>query len=580
MSLDPTRLEQEYRARLKRSPQRRVLTDDRTAVGIRWDRGEKRPAVTLSVDDVITHADRFDLLNPKQRAAFADNAPEELRAEVGAALLDFAGVAPPQRAAEPEASAHTVLIVPTEPSTDQVVLAEVLEVARAHLQRHAILPPHADTAVVLWCGLTHFLEHVSYFGILHVMSPTRESGKTRVLELVHLLSARAWSVVSPSLSPLFRVIAKDAPTLILDEADTLPREHFNTFTAIFNDGVRRGGGIPRTAKQADDTFNVECFPVYCPKAVGSIGVPFGDATVSRTLRVAMQRATPDELTRLAKFRQDHAEARWAGNVRRQFARAAADYGPSLAALLEQAADDNTLAVPMPPGVDGRQAQVWEPLLALADVAGADWPALARTACAHFVASLKAAEPADDRVRLLADLRCYFREHPEKRAASSDELLRYLTEDETRGWAEYRGGKGLTAAGLGRLLKPFGLRPILSRSDASTPSGRGRVWVRAELEPVWDRLAPSSDNEQMGPPECVTPVPPVPQTPLAATGGTLGTDSTGSGIATAIPASTTGSRVRVTLNDGTHVDTDANAPDLPMFTARIVRNEPLQHEPVE
>lgn len=585
MSLDHVRLEQDVVALRDRSPLRRVLTDGRTAVGIRWDRGEKRPAVTIYVDDEATYADRFDLLNSRQRAAFAEHAAEDLRTEVGAALLSLATAAPPPRSAEPEVNPRPVPITPTEPWPDPVVLAEVLEVARAHVQRHAILPPHADTALVLWCGLTHFLEHVHYFGILHVMSPTRESGKTLVLELVHLLSARAWSVVSPSLSPLFRVIEQVSPTLILDEADTLSREHVGTFVAIFNDGVRRGGGVARTGKQSNDSLEAEWFPVYCPKAVGSIGVPFGDATVSRTIRVVMQRATPDELARLKKFRQDHAETRWARDVRRRFARAAADDGPTLAALLERAAadDDAAAAVPMPPGVESRPAQIWEPLLALADVAGGDWPTRARAACAHFVAGLKAAEPADDRVRLLADLRSYFTEHPEKRVASSKELLTYLIEDESRGWAEYRHGKPLSDVGLARLLKPFGLKPTLSRSNTNTPSGRGRVWVRAELEPVWDRLAPPADSEQLGSPEPVPHVPHVPHVlhaPPAVTSGTHGTGGTGAGSTTPIPSLATGGRVRVTLDDGTGVETHANDPGLPLFAGRIVHTEPLEPEPLE
>ncbi len=578
MSLDHTRLEQDVVALREQSPHRRVLTDGRTAVGIRWDRGEKRPAVTLHEDDVVTYADRFDLLNAKQRAAFAERVPDNLRAGVEDALLLLAAAPPPHRAAEPKLNRRPVQIATTEPWPEPVVLAEVLKVARAGVQSHAVLPPHADTAVVLWCGLTHFLEHVDYFGILHVMSPTRESGKTRVLELVHLLSAKAWSVVSPSLSPLFRVIEQVSPTLILDEADTLSREHVSMFTAMFNDGVRRGGGVARTGKQSNDSLEAEFFSVYCPKAVGSIGVPFPDATVSRTIRVEMQRATPDELARLKKFRSDHAEKRWALDVRRQLARAAADYGPTLAALLERAADDDdTAAVPMPPGVDSRQAQIWEPLLAFADVAGGDWPTRARAACAHFVAGLKAAEPADDRVRLLADLRSYFNEHPDKRAASSKELIEYLIEDESRGWAEYRHGQPLSEVGLARLLKPFGLKPTLSRSDANTRSGRGRVWIRAELEPVWDRLAPPPDGGQIRSPEGVPPVPPVP--PVTAS-GVRGTGGTGSRSTTPMPPLTTGGWVRVSLEDGTHVDTHANDPDLPLFVDHIVHIEHLEHEPIE
>ena len=39
---------------------------------------------------------------------------------------------------------------------------------------------------------------------------------------------------------------------------------------------------------------------------------------------------------------------------------------------------------MPDGVTDRAAEVWEPLVAIADVAGGHWPATARAAASHLV----------------------------------------------------------------------------------------------------------------------------------------------------------------------------------------------------
>jgi hypothetical protein len=541
MPLDRALLERE--ARPNAAPHERTVADGRGTVALRWDHGEKRPAVTLHLDGALVAAERFDPLNAKHRATFAALAGEPFRSEVLAALLELAAAPRPSREGADDAPPAVVLVSHAEPWPESVHLADCLDAARAALRQHAVLPPHGDVAVTLWCALTHFLESVSYFGILHVMSPTRESGKTRLLELAHLMSARAWSLVHPTLPSLFRVIAAEAPTIVLDEADTLRRETVSDFTALLNDGVRRGGCIPRVSEQPDGTFAVEGFAIYCPKAVGSIGVPFGDATVSRTIRVEMQRARPDELRQLAPFRMDHAERQWAHDLRRRLTRAAADDGPRLAAVLEHAADD-TAAVPLPPGVDGRQAQVWEPLVALADVAGGDWPALARAACSHFVGALEAAEPADPQVRLLADLRTYFtEERPTARYATSEQLLEYLTGDESRGWREYRNGHPLTPHGLARLLKPFGLAPAIERA-AELPNGRARAWARAKLEPVWDRLAPPESRESTHRPGSVTSVQPVPSVPLAVTDATLVTLSTLSGtvVTTLMPAAATGLEV--------------------------------------
>ena len=54
-----------------------------------------------------------------------------------------------------------------------------------------------------------------------VLSPEKRSGKTRALEVLELLTPRAWRIVQPSTAVLFRKIEKDHPTLLLDEADAI-----------------------------------------------------------------------------------------------------------------------------------------------------------------------------------------------------------------------------------------------------------------------------------------------------------------------------------------------------------------------
>ena len=57
-------------------------------------------------------------------------------------------------------------------------------------------------------------------------------------------------------------------------------------------------------------------------------------------------------------------------------------------------------------MDDRPADVWEPLIAVADLAGGDWPKLARDACTALVKGAR--EDAQSMgIRLLADLREVF-----------------------------------------------------------------------------------------------------------------------------------------------------------------------------
>ena len=60
---------------------------------------------------------------------------------------------------------------------------------------------------------------------------------------------------------------------------------------------------------------------------------------------------------------------------------------------------------MPDGVEDRDADVWEPLLAVADLAGGHWPNTARVAAVTVVTEAKTATPSIG-VLLLRDIeRC-------------------------------------------------------------------------------------------------------------------------------------------------------------------------------
>ena len=73
---------------------------------------------------------------------------------------------------------------------------------------------------------------------------------------------------------------------------------------------------------------------------------------------------------------------------------------------------------MPPGVTDRPADVWEPLLAVADAAGGRWPGRARDACAWLVRD-NADRGISLGIRLLADLRDIF---DGARAMTTEDIL--------------------------------------------------------------------------------------------------------------------------------------------------------------
>ncbi len=79
----------------------------------------------------------------------------------------------------------------------------------------------ARVATVLWTAHTHVVDAFDSSPRLALLSPEPGSGKTRVLELLELLTPKPMHVLSASAPAIFRSIAKDRPTLLCDEVDAL-----------------------------------------------------------------------------------------------------------------------------------------------------------------------------------------------------------------------------------------------------------------------------------------------------------------------------------------------------------------------
>jgi len=134
-------------------------------------------------------------------------------------------------------------------------------------------------------------------------------------------------------------------------------------------------------------------------------------------------------------------------------------------------------------VEDRAADTWEPLFAVADLAGPPWPARAHAAVLALEAETAAAatDNASDRIRLLADVHAAFRDLT---AIPTTLLLQRLRADQEAPWGEY-GPAGLTARRLGALLADYGIR---SRNVRFT-EGQAKGYQRADFTDTWTRYTP-------------------------------------------------------------------------------------------
>jgi Protein of unknown function (DUF3631) len=353
-------------------------------------------------------------------------------------------------------------------------LGEALKATENFLARFVVLArPEALVAVVLWIAHTYAIEYADATPYLAVSSPEKQSGKTRLLECLSLLAHDCDGIaITPTASTIFRTLeAIPEGTLLLDELDAVFRDHSDKYEevrAVINAGHRRGATVRRSVPGPKNTWVVKRFQVFGPKALAGIG-KLPDTVTDRSIPILMlkrKRTEPVE-----KFRQR--------TVREDAAPIVADLAEALSA------QPPALEADIPAELPDRAGDAWEPLLAIADVAGGVWPARARLAAIV----LHASRDQDDSLglRLLADTRLVFAARGTERISTAD-LIGALQADEEGPWSSER--FPLTAHRLARLLSAFGIASKQLRIGQVSLKG----YERETFVDIWDRYLPASPLE--------------------------------------------------------------------------------------
>jgi Protein of unknown function (DUF3631) len=354
------------------------------------------------------------------------------------------------------------------------VLASLLDELAAFVRRFVVVSPAQATAIALWIVHTHAFDAPDASPYLAVTSPEKRSGKSRLFEVLELLAANPWKVITPTEAVVFRKVDNDRPTLLLDEADAIfgrkNGENHEGLRALLNAGNRRGTFVPRCVGTSRSLVS---FSVFCPKAIAGIG-DLPDTIADRAIPIRLKR----------KAKNEHAERFRRRDVEDEAERLYMDSS----AWAEHAVPTLAEARPaLPDELDDRAQDAWEPLLAIADLIGEEWPVRARAAALELS---NGAEHEDESpsVRLLGDIRAVFDERGVDRLASAV-LAAALHEIEESPWADWY-GKPITATGVARLLAGFGIKPKVIRVGEETPRG----YPRDQFQDAWDRYLPDTGGK--------------------------------------------------------------------------------------
>lgn len=319
---------------------------------------------------------------------------------------------------------------------------ELLDELRSVLTTYVVLPTDKATdAVALWIAATHALPAFAHAPRLAIASPTKQCGKSRLLDIVAGTCHRPLMSVNATVAAIFRSIGDEhPPTLLVDEADTIfgskkVAENNEDFRALLNAGHQRGRPALRCVGPQQTPTE---FPTFAMAALAGIG-NLPDTITDRSINVTMRRRRPDE--KVSQFRQ-----RRDGAVLEDLRDRLAEWGQrSLPALAG--------AEPEMP-VEDRAADTWEPLVAVADLVGGTWPERARAAAVSLTTQAKEEDlEREQATKLLSDVRDVFAEMTVS-FLPSQELLNRLRKIEDAPWDDF----GFTTRSLADRLRQFGVRP--------------------------------------------------------------------------------------------------------------------------
>ena len=387
-----------------------------------------------------------------------------------------------------------------EPWPDPLDGAALLDAIAELIRRYVDMPATSADAVALWVVHTWVHDRLEISTFLNITSATKRCGKSLLMEV---LVALVWRPLPASgritSAALFRTIERDAPTLLLDEADTfLGDDH--ELKGIVNGSQRREMAF--VLRTVGEDYEPRRFRTWCAKAISGIG-SLPDTVLDRSLLVRLERRPPN-VGDLLRWRNRNKQD--ISNRRRKLARWIADNGDDVL--------DGRNDVAFPPVLNDRARDAWEALLAIGDVAGGEWAGRtgrAYRACEAINASadLETGTPE----MLLADLWQVFRDannptqlptgKPDVAQDSREPaILPALVTMEDGPWSEWSRGKPLSPRGLAKLLKSFGIAPGTIRlNGGATLKG----YKRAAFEPVWKRYGIPSP-EAPSKPSATTPQP--------------------------------------------------------------------------
>jgi putative DNA primase/helicase len=336
---------------------------------------------------------------------------------------------------------------------DPVDTKALLNELMTQLKRYVVVHDDASVAIVLWVMFAWVHNIAVHSPYLVFVSAEGDCGKTTACDVVKFLSPRGHSGTELTAASIYRFVDRVRPTLIIDDADTLFKRKPDLVT-IVNAAWTRGTKIPRQGSGGLTYW----FDPFSPKVIAGVKLALLRTTMTRTISVKIVPKLPEE--KVEDF--DHVDDDTFLTLRRKLTRWAADNVEALKGARPV----------LPPGFTNRLRMNWLLQLAIADLAGGDWPKLARRAAIRLARERR--EPSVG-IRGLEMFRVLFATHGTE--ITSADVQRWFAADQDDEWAEFNGpGRPITKRQIALLIADYGINPgVIHPRGSKADRGYKEEW---------------------------------------------------------------------------------------------------------
>jgi hypothetical protein len=345
--------------------------------------------------------------------------------------------------------------------------AKLLTDVCRHVRRYVALGENELRAIALWTIHTHALDAAEVTPYLNITSAEKQCGKTRLLEVLELLVYKPWFTGRTTAAALARRVHEGA-TLLLDETDAAfngDRDYAENLRGILNTGHRKKGSTTLCVGKGAE-LSAKQFSVFGAKALAGIGNSLPDTIRDRSILIWLKRRAENEDVYKFRLREVVPISERLKERVEQWATANTDRLKGIEPIVIDEISDRAF--------DG-----WEPLLAIAELAGPEWLAKANKA-ARLLSHATGTDNESNGVRLLRDIRGVFQSLSVNQISTVD-LLSNLSRLQESPWGSHD-GKPMSPRALARILKPFeiGSRQLWENNENK------HGYVQREFADAWRR----------------------------------------------------------------------------------------------